>query len=234
LGNYAELTFRINPLTESRFPTNIRLSYDETKPLLPNIVKLWFDEDKLEPITDLVLEKHFYDGIPSHRHFFNLAVGLEAFHENFILENVPLSDQTIRTNKELIIDAINSNEALKKWFKTMSSNWTKPSLKDRLIHMQDTIAQVSNGIFQIGTSELITKIKKTRDEIAHAGIYDKQFNEDIELRLATKIIEFVLRLEIYKMMKINWKTQKTDMISEANILVKQLAKLNDYKLPDTK
>ncbi len=234
LGDYAELVFRINPLYESRFPTHLRLSYEEIKPLLPEIVNLWFEEKKLEPITDLVLEKHFQDGIPSHRHFFNLAVGLEAFHENFILKKVPLSDNSILANKELIINAINSNGNLKKWFNTISSNWTKPSLKDRLIHMQNTISQVSNGVFEMETILLITKIVKTRNDIAHAGIYDKQFNEDIQLRIVTKIIEFVLRLEIYKMMNITWKTQRTDLISQANKLVKQLATLNDFKLVESK
>jgi hypothetical protein len=234
LGDHIELIFRTLPLFESRFPTSISLDYKETKPLLPEIVSTWFDNDKLEPITDLVLEKHFHDGIPLHRHFFNIAVGLEAFHEQFILKKVPLSDHSIITNKSKIEQAIVSNEELNAWFKSMSSNWVKPSLKDRLIHMQDTIANVSDGVFSFNTLELITRIKKTRDEIAHAGIYDKQFKEDIELRIATKIIEFVLRLEIYKMLQIDWKSNRTDMIKEANTMVKRLAIMNDFKIATTK
>jgi hypothetical protein len=234
LGNYAELHFRVPQLFASRFPTSMSLEYNETKHLLPEIVKTWFDNDKLEPITDLVLEKHFHDGIPLHRHFFNLAVGLEAFHEQFILKKVPLSDDSIVINKKKMEQAIETDEELIIWFKSMSSNWEKPSLKDRLTYMQDTIANVSDGVFPFNTLELIRRIKKTRDEIAHAGIYDKQFKEDVELRIATKIIEFVLRLEIYKMLQIDWITQRTDMIKEANSLVKQMAKMNDYKIAETK
>jgi hypothetical protein len=100
--------------------------------------------------------------------------------------------------------------------------------------MQDTMSEVAEGVFDLEILDLITKVKKTRDEIAHAGIYDKHFKEDIELRLVTKIIEFVLRLEMYKMLKIEWKTNKTDMVKEANKIVKQLAKMNNYKIPSQK
>ncbi len=234
LNDSVELIYRAPKLFSSRFPSAIKLNYQETKPHLSEIVKKWFNFKKLEPITDLVLEKHFQKDLPTHRHFFNLAVGLEAFHENFILKNVPLQNNELKENREQILKAIESNEELYLFFNNKSSEWGKPTLKDRLFHLEEIISQISSYIFEYDTIELITKIKQTRDEIAHAGVYDKRFKENIELMIVTKIIEFVLRIKIYTLFELELKTNRTDMITEANQLVKQLARLNDFKIQEKK
>lgn len=228
LNSAVELIFIPPKLNDVQFPSNIQLDYLKVKNSLPRIVQLWFEEPNLEPITDLILEKHFNVDIPPHRHFFNLAVGLEAFHEKFILKNVPLNDEEVKTNRTKIKNSIEDKE-LQQWFSNRSNAWVKPSLKDRLFDMQETIEKVSSGIFDLTTEELITKIKQTRDDIAHAGIFYKRFESRIELMIVTKIVEFTLRIKIYEMFGLN---NTEEMFNEANLLCKRLATLNDYELAE--
>jgi hypothetical protein len=231
LNDDVELIFISAKLNETKFPTHIELDYNEVISKIDAIARNWFENPKLNPITDLILEKHFNSQIPPHRHFFNLAVGLEAFHEKFIIKNVALKDKEIEVRRLEIKESIKDKE-LKLWFNNRSKEWVKPSLKDRLFDIQESFEKVSSGIFDMSAEDFITKIKQTRDDIAHAGIYNKRFKENVELIIVTKIIEFVLRINIYSIFNLELNTNKTDMFTEANKLVKQLARINDYKIQE--
>lgn len=230
LNGGVELIFVFPVLNEPKFPTHIELDYNEVKINFTEIAKLWFENPKLEPISDLILEKHFNVQIPPHRHFFNLSVGLEAFHEKFILKNVPLKDEEIKVRRLEIKESI-ENEELKQWFSNRSNEWVKPSLKDRLFDIQESIEKVSSGIFDLSTEEFITKIKQTRDDIAHAGIFYKRFESRIELMIVTKIVEFTLRIEVYKMFGLK---DSDKMYNQANKHCKRLALMNGFEIAEKK
>lgn len=226
LGGGVELVFVSPKLYENKFPTHIQLDYNNVKTEFEKIAKEWFDNSKLEPITDLTLEKYFNVQIPHQRHFFNLAVGLEAFHTEFIKRKVSLHDEEVKINRDKIKDMI-EDEALRSWYRDKSSKWKEPSLKDRLIDMKETILKVSEGIFDYSTDELITKIKQTRDDIAHAGIFYKRFETRIELMIVTKIVEFTLRIKIYEMFGLNI---TDEMYKEANFHCRRMGELNGFEL----
>lgn len=233
LDDRVELFFVQPKLNDAKFPSNLDLEYRVTKSHLPKFIEMWFEDSRLEPITDLILEKHFNFDTPPHRHFFNLAVGLESFHREFISEDVALHDVTSILNRDKIKELIEDPE-LKQWFRDKSNFWKKPTLKDRLFDLQETIERVSVGIFNLGVEELITKIKQTRDDIAHAGIFYKRFGSRIELMIVTKIVEFTLRIEVYKKIGLNLEVDMHEIYNEANQLCKVLARLNDFEIAEKK
>lgn len=230
LDKELELQFHVPKLSETRFPSNVILMYLEVKHLLPSIFKTWFENDKLTPITDLFLEKHFHDAIPHYRHFFNLVVGLEAYHVSFIHKNMKSTNPLNDSNRKEILNAIENNSTLTQWFSDKSSGWNNPTLNERFSELKETIEHISSGVFDFDTAELIQKIKNTRDKIAHAGVYNTRFKTSVELSIVTKIIELVLYIEILKLFKVELNNSKNDLIKSANFIVRQLARMNNFKI----
>jgi phosphoribosyl-AMP cyclohydrolase len=225
-GGY-EVIIPMKKLDESNFSQNILCSYPSLKNHIPAILKLWFEQSKIQPIIDLLLEKYFNTNLSMPRHFQNVCIALETYHEKFIDRNVALVDSSKLTNRQLIVEKLSDDESLKQWFETESSFWSKPNLIDRLVQFKSLIQRLIDDTIDCDIDDLLNKIKQTRNEITHQGISNKRFNS-IELILTAKTIEFAVKLDILRFCKVDIDVIHNSLIEDGKMDIQRLATLNYY------
>lgn len=221
-GGYELISIK-HQLKEDMFSQNFQISYSEINDSLENIIKHWFKQDKLHAIIDLVLEKCYNTEMSTPGFFLNICVGLEGFHRRYS----PKIKISATENKKAIIDLIKQDQELLIWFKNKSKEWENPSLRDRLIEFKPTLELIIINIFDI--DDFITKVVQTRNEMAHDGVYNKRFTTNIELFIATKAIEFTIRIEILKLLKIGNEKLISKYISKAAQNLEVLVRINRYE-----
>jgi hypothetical protein len=218
------------PLNQNKFSSVPRHKYDLFKPYIDSILKNWFDDKKIEPITDLILEKYLNTDLFWSRWFLNLAVGIESFHKNFIKTKIDKTSESKIINREKIKVLLKDDSDLLKWFKNETSYWEKPELIDRL--KDEKIVCILNdliyNIIPIPIEEVLIKIKKTRNNLAHQGLHLKEFNDDLEFMIYTKIIEYLLRLLILEHLGVDIRAERNNLINESNRLLYLFAEGNNY------
>jgi hypothetical protein len=214
-------------LDESNFSQNIRINYSFLKEHIPSILKLWFEQNKIQPIIDLLLEKYYNTSLSMPRHFQNVCIAIETYHEKFIKKNVNIIDTRKLEYREKIIDKISDDVALSQWFKKESNFWSKPELIDRLVCFKNLIQRLIGETIDCDIDNLLIKIKQTRNEITHQGISNKRLN-NIELILTAKTIEFTVKLDIYRFCGVDIDLNNYSLINDAKAGIKLLADLNFY------
>ncbi len=228
IGDYqVELLNTSSPLEDKKFTQFIRIEYSEVKSYLTQLIQNWFTQKRLYPVVDLVLEKCFNTQMSSEGFFLNVCVAMESFHRRFGKENVKKIKLDEPQNKQAIIELLKDNCELLKWFKDKSTEWEKPSLKERLFEFKGTVKYVIGTVFPFDIEEFIKRTVQTRNDMAHEGEHGKRFS-DIELFLASKVIEYTLRLEILKLFGVNVNSTSRSLMDEAKNNIETLARLNDY------
>ena len=213
-------------LDESKFSVTPKLYFNEMRHQFDIVIKNWFEKEELMVVSDLILEKRYNVEMTWKSYFLNLCVALESFTDIVKPKNnFPELKDRVKKRKE--ISNLIEDEELKQWFKENTAYLKKPWAKDKILLYKDTIEYLMSNVFKENSEELITKIKKTRDLIAHTGKYDKEFSP-LELLLAGKILEFTIRSEIIQIM-----FSKPDKIKKKFLLygknrIETIARLNKY------
>ena len=188
-------------LKDSQFTQGIQVRYRDVNALLAEIMQKWFGLKKLHTVIDLILERCYNTEMSTQGYFLNVCMGIEIFQNTFGKKADEIINSADKINKEKVISRLD-DVVLLKWFNEKSQGWNNPNLKSRLMQFEMEIKQMINGVFDLSTEQFIDKIKDTRNDIVHRGTYKKQFAGS-ELFIAIKVVEFVLRLEIMKLIGID-------------------------------
>lgn len=226
-GEEFELMNVKDDLKVERFQQNIYVYYRLIKKSFETTIVNWFTQKKLKAVIDLALEKLFNTEMSSQGFFLNVCVALETLHDSF--GNTDKEEIKNRLGKrDQIRDYIKDVE-LQTWFNRESSYWKNPTLKERLHSFRSTIEYIKgNSLKKYDFETFITNIVKTRNDMAHTGEYLKRFNY-IELFLATKIIEFTLRIEILRIIGVEIDSDRKSILHDAKKNIEALVYLNKYE-----
>lgn len=228
-GGYFKMQWINTDLDKTKFPIRPRLKYLEIKDSLSEIISKWFNTPQIEPIIDLYQEKCFDSQLSPNRSFMNSCVGLESFHKKFINDSVEISDPTPIQNREKIKELIKVDDELLKWFRYKTNFWKNPDLIDRLLDLKPIYEKIIGDVFKAGPDFILRKIKKTRDKLAHEGLYYTEFEQNAESIIAERSIHFLLGLLIMKEFGINIESERENKIAEANTMLRNIASMNDYE-----
>ncbi len=211
-------------LRDDRFTQGIQVRYSNVKNSFAEIIKKWFELKKLHSVIDLSLEKCYNTEMSMQGFFLSVCMSIEIFQNNFGKKTSDILDREICLNKEKISESI-QDENLAIWFKEKSQYWNNPTFKDRFMQFKDEVEKLINGVFNLSAEEFIDKIKEARNDIVHRGTYKKQFTGS-ELFLAAKIIEFVLRLEMMKLIGIDTMEKPNSLFDNAKNNIDVLVRIN--------
>jgi hypothetical protein len=228
-GGYFTMQWINKDLDKVKFPIRPRLKYSEIKDSFSEIISKWFNTPRIEPIIDLFQEKCFDNQLSPDRSFMNSCVALESFHKKFINDSVEISDPTPIQNREKIKELIKEDSELLKWFRSKTNFWKNPELYDRLLELKPLYEKIIGDVFRAEPDLILRKIKKTRDKLAHEGMYYTEFEKNAESIIAERSIHFLLGLLIMKEFGINIYSDRENKIAEANTMLRNIARMNDYE-----
>lgn len=229
-----ELYMLQSNLASEQFSYNVVPNYQFIKHKLGNLIEFWFSNKALEPVIDLIQEMHFNSGLEFHRYLLSTVTAFESL-DKFVLKTIYKNSQDIDVSKlkKEIFKALSSCDKLLKSFKNNNTikNWGT-SKNDKLINrfeLQKTrIETIIKEVFSYDSTEFIKKTKNTRDNLAHQGIYSNHFNST-EIILASKTMEFLVKLLIYQKVDISIQDENDSLESRANEEIKYLARINNFK-----
>jgi hypothetical protein len=228
-NEHYELVNTKDRLNDNRFSQNIKVSYGNVNHTLGKVIENWVLNEKLHPVIDLILEKCFNTEMSPQGFFLNICSAFEVYNSSFggIGKNDPLRE---RIKKRRQIACLIKDDPLKAIFKQESSSWKNPTLKERIMEFKDVIHLIKGDVFTFDTDEFIAKVVGTRNLIAHTGKYKKHFNNGIELTLASKIMEFTMRLEILKFLGVEINSPRGSLVGNAKQNVEIFAISNEYPI----
>lgn len=222
--------FGIDSIWQSqRFSHSIGFEHFDLKNHLDTIVQNWFETSKLISIIDLIMEKKENPDLSIPRYFLNVCVATESFHRSFIKDKVALVDKTIIENREKIKTKLDDDKDLLNWFSEKSSYWENPALFDRLMDFYQDYQKIADDTFKIELGELIRKIKKTRDKLAHEGKSNTEFKSEFELFIVGYSLEMLLQFHIIKILGVKDENLLERFIFSGQNNVHLLAKWNNYE-----
>lgn len=232
-NNEFELINVKDEIKDDRFSQSIDISFHHVSGSFKTVVSNWFGQKKLQAIIDLVLEKSLNTQLSAQGFFLNVCVALETFNDHFL--EIDMEEANARFAKREEIIKLIQNEDLCQWFKEHSANWKNPTLRERLSTYRTTIEFIMGKVFEgkFETDTFIGSIVKTRNNIAHTGEYLKRFTY-YELFLASKIIEYTIRLEILNLLGVGINGGNRSLLKEAQNNLETLAYLNNYNQKATK
>lgn len=228
-GGYLKMQWINKDLDKTKFPIRPSLKYLEIKNSLSEIISKWFKTPQIEPIIDLYQEKCFDSQLSPNRIFMNSCVGLESFHKKFINDSVEISDPTPIRKRERIKELIKEDTELLNWFRSKTNFWKNPELYDRLLDLKPLYEKIIGDVFKVEPDFILRKVKKTRDKLAHEGRYYTEFKQNAESIIAERSIHFLLGLLIMKKFGINIESERENKIIEANTMLRNIARMNDYE-----
>jgi hypothetical protein len=212
-------------LQPNRFTHSINLDYNTLKDKIASVLELWFEEIELGPLYELLLERKNNPDLSHARHFLNLSVGIESFHSKFIDKKKRASNHPAIVNRNKIKVLLESEPELLKFFKDESAYWSKIDFIERLRDLTPLFEYLTEGVFPFTIEELLDKIKRTRNKLAHEGKYLLHLTE-FEVFLVGYTLEMVLKLLIIN--QLGLVECYEDLKSEANQNIKNYAKWNNY------
>lgn len=220
-----EVVNTLDNLNESKFTQSLSLQYYIAKSCLQKMFENWMKNEKLIPIIDLILDRNYNTSMSSQSYFLNVCVGIEHFHDEF--RHNPNKDliNERKKNKAEISNLI-KDDALRKWFRKTTQYWDRADLRDRLNSFRLPISKIIGDTFSFTVDELIDKILKTRNSMAHDGSYSKHFTY-IELFLVSSVLELTLKCEILNLLEYSTEIEH-DVLLESKNHIRSLARINEY------
>lgn len=191
------------------------------------LVETFYKEDDLATVVDLILERRYNVDLAWKSYFLNLVVAIESFTDITKPKTNFPSLKTRLQKRDEISELIEDTE-LRIWFRENTKYLKKPETRDKILIYSDSIEYLMGVTFEFDVDVMISKMKKTRDLIAHTGKYDKVFSP-LELFMAGKILEFTLRAELFKIILPESKKIVDDFLEEGKRRIKYLATANKYK-----
>lgn len=234
-GSY-EMILSQTSLDSSLFSRNIVPEYNLLKDKLGELIDFWFSTKSLEPVIDLIQEKHYNIDLDFHRYLLSTITAFESL-DTFVLKTEYSSftedDNNRIAKRNLILTALSNDDDLKSWFDAKTKSWLEPKkttyfidrFKDKVV----LIEKISNKVFNNTQNNFIKNLKNTRDNLAHEGIYDTHFKTFIEIILASKTMEFLVKLLIYNKLGVDIEKENYSLIEQANNRIWNLARINDFK-----
>lgn len=198
----------------------------------PNYIQNWFNKQKLVPIYDLLLEKYLNTQLYWSRYFLNMVVGIESFHKEILERKIDTKNSLRFENREKIKKILESQDDkdLLQFFRKSTSFWKKTELieilNDQIISQK--INSILLGVIEFKLSDLLVKIKKTRNDLAHKGVHLKEFKSDIEILLITKVLEYTLKILVLEYLGVNISDNRNNLIEQGNQLVSDLYEGNEH------
>lgn len=211
------------------FPLSLGFEHVDLDKHLEKIISNWFGLPKLISIIDLLMEKKENPVLSIPRYFLNVCVAIESFHRSFIKNNISLADKIIIENREKIKTKLVDDEDLLNWFRDKSKFWKKPELFDRLMDFSQDYQKIAGVTFKIELTELIRKIKKTRDKLAHEGKSNTEFKSEFELFMVGYSLEMLLQFHIIKILGVKDEKLLERFIFSGQNNVRLLAQWNNYE-----
>lgn len=213
-----------NRLKEDRFTQGLPVTYGSVQRNFDDVIRKWYEQKNLIPVIDLVLEHHFNTEMSMQGFFISACMAIEIFQNNFGKTTEETRSLLTLENRKKINDLI-KDEILKKWFMERTQHWNNPTFKDRLMQFESIIAILIKGIFDTTTETFVTKVVRTRNDIVHRGEHKDNF-ASLELFLATKIIEFTLKLSMLHLLEVDIKKPPHTLMQSAKDNISVLARLN--------
>ena len=186
----------------------------------------------LLPIYDLLLEKYFNTQLYWSRYFLNMVVGIESFHKEILKRKIDTKNSLRFENREKIKKILESQDDkdLLDFFRQSTSFWKKPELieilNDEIISQK--INSILQGVIEFKLSDLLIKIKKTRNDLAHKGVHLKEFKSDIEILIITKVLEYTLKILVLEYLGVDISNNRNNLIEQGNQLVSLTYKYNEH------
>ena len=216
--------------TMSGFSEGIKLKYLDIKPHLENIIKNWIEKEKLFQVIELIQEKYMNTTLSFQNYFLNCCVAMESFHIRFAQKDISQEAKEAiekRKGERCLIANLISDEDLKREFNSRTTDWKKPTFKEKIQCFESSIDFIKADNFKDSTEEFIRKVVNTRNKIAHEGEYLKYLTE-LELLLFGKVLEFVVKIEILKTLGIEDEKLLEKFQTDARHSVRILAEMNGY------
>jgi len=209
---------------DDKFSQGINIYYHIIKDQFQGVIKKWFTHKELDPVIDLLLEKQRDTEMWAQGFFLAVCIAIETFHGEF--GSTKDIDQKKLEKRDAIITLIEDQELLT-WFTRESSYWGKPDLRSRLFRYRAVIETIKGTVFsRYDMESFVGKIVQARNELTHSGNFMKRFTF-LELFLATKILEFTLRIEILKILEIDVEQgDQRSPLADATRAIELIAVLN--------
>ncbi|WP_338791798.1 HEPN domain-containing protein [Bernardetia sp. MNP-M8] len=178
-------------------------TYGDIEPFIKIILNKWLSESKLHPIITLLQSHNYNSSLPSSTYFFNMCSAIEALHTNLLKdrfqETSDKKKQEMKKQRNAIKKLIDDDN-LKAFFIEKAGYWSKLSLRERISSWKEELEKITKSVF-INTvyssiDDLIDMIVKTRNDIAHNGLWNKRIENEFDLYLVSKSLELLLKYEI--------------------------------------
>lgn len=216
--------------TTSGFSEGIELEYLDIKPNLEALIKNWIEKEKLVQVIELIQEKYMNTELSFQNYFLNCCVALEGFHLRFIKKDISQETKEAiekRKSERTSISSLITDEDLKRVFQSATTDWKNSTFKEKILHFESSIDFIKGDNFKDSTEEFIRNVVNTRNKIAHEGEYLKYLTE-LELLLYGKVLEFVIKIEILKILGIEDEKLLEKFQTDARDRVRVLAEMNGY------
>jgi hypothetical protein len=225
---WCKLIGNINTEVETKFRDSPQLRFQDLRNQFDQIIQQWYSNEKLVVVTDLILEKKFNTELSWKSYYLNLCVAIESFTDIVKPKTLFPGVKEREIQRDLISTLIEDPD-LNKWFRKNTTYWKNPETKDRLRIYNTTIEYLMGDIFEFNSEQMITKIKKTRDLIAHTGSYLKEFSQ-LELLISGKILEFTIRAELLSFVLPESEKVVDKFLLEGKNQLTYIAKANNYNI----
>ena len=224
--DHFELVNTLRDLNDSRFTQNLALNFQDVKSSIENMLYSWLEKEKLESIVELIQEKEYNTELSFQSYFLNMCVAIESLDFIFGVETINPKIES-RTQDRQKISFLIKDEQLRENYEKESMGWLRSTYRERLKKYKNVFKSIMGNTFKRSPSDFLSKIVNTRNSLAHNGTY-KEHLTHVELLLFGKVIEFVIKHEILKLL--NYEISSNEKILlESKRHVEILARLNEYK-----
>ena len=180
-----------------------------------------------------ILQSYNYNSsLPSSTYFFNTCSAIEALHTHLLKDR--FKEETGKKKKEMkkqrdAIKKLIENEDLKAFFIEKAAYWSKFSLRERINGWSIELEKITKNVFTNTNystiNELIDVIVKTRNDIAHNGLWNEHIKDEFDLYLVSKSLELLLKYEIA--MFIGYPEEKCkELLEKSNEILIHLRDIN--------
>lgn len=222
--------FGIDSIWESnRFTYNIDFNYSDISEQLGLIISKWFDFENLNPLINLISEKKENTNLSTARYFLNMSVAMESFHLNFIDPKTKLKNSDAIEKRKRIQELIIDDVKLLEWFNKQSAFWKKLDFIDRLLYFKNDLETIIDTSFDIEIDSLLTKIKNTRNKLAHEGKHNSEFSKEFSLFIIAYSLELLLKVRLIAVLGELPEHKIEVLLKSAKENVKLLATINNFK-----
>ncbi|WP_405398913.1 HEPN domain-containing protein [Maribacter sp. Asnod2-G09] len=174
---------------------NPKITFDDIRLELNEIIHNWFDKKDLHTSIELILEKTINTQLSHENYFLNNCFAIETLHRRF--NNYKLFDKSeFKSIKGSILKSI-ENDNLRKLIENNLAHINEPNFRNRLTNYEADFSQLLPE--NENAKDYISKIVKTRNYLVHRGSC-KDIFEEFDMLYASFFIETIVKINVYRIL----------------------------------